>query len=78
MNEEPQGLIGQISPLEMLLEEPRIQPLARNLHQQILGAQEPATSVNFPPQPLDQRAELPRLDLLLKLRIGPARRGKLT
>ena len=30
-------------PLEMGLEEARIQPLTRNLHQQIRGAQEPAT-----------------------------------
>ena len=60
----------------MLLEEPCVQPLARDLHQQILGCQEPAASMNLPPQPLDQRAELANLDLLLQLRIGTARRSK--
>ena len=60
-----QGLVGKISALEMGLEETSIQPLTRNLDQQILGALELATAVNFSSQPLDQRAEFPRFDLLL-------------
>ena len=43
----------------MGLEEACIQPLTRNFHQQILGAQELSTTMNLTSQPLDQRAEFP-------------------
>ena len=45
----PNWSIGKIAPFEMGLEETGIQPLTRHLHQQVLGAQEPATAVNFLP-----------------------------
>ncbi len=45
----PRWLVGKIAPFEMSLEESGIQPFTRNLHQQVFGAQEPATAVNFLP-----------------------------